>query len=368
MIHGEQRKSLLNEYTDLVKENTLHFDSMQAKLLSELEVFSAELEEKSSKKNDGNLLKSLLKRSSSNHLTKGFYIYGGVGRGKTMLMDLFYSHIKISSKKRVHFYEFMRDVHNAIRHVRKERIADPLEVVVSNIFKDLTLICFDEMQISDIADAMLVGRLFEKITARKVSFVCTSNRKPNDLYKDGLNRQLFLPFIKILEEKLNIFQLNSEKDYRRNLLVENKKFFPISEPDSADSFQALWESMTEGLISSEFEISLGTRSLLIPNFVNGIGKVKFESLCEQPFSSGDYLSIFNEVKVLFLEDIPVFSHENRDSCKRFISLVDIMYERKAQLVCLAADLPKFLDKAKKKLFEFERTVSRLEEMMSSQWP
>ncbi len=368
MKHAEQRKSLLTKYTDLVKENALQFDRKQVNLLTELEKFAIQLENQSLGKNEATLFKNIFKPSLRKYFVKGFYIHGGVGRGKTMLMDLFYNHVQIGSKKRVHFYGFMKDVHNAIRIARKERIADPLESVVSNIFKDLTLICFDEMQISDITDAMLIGRLFEKITARKVSFVCTSNRKPNDLYKDGLNRQLFLPFIKLLEEKLNIYELNSKKDYRRDLLGGEKKFFLMSEPNSANDFYALWESMTEGSISSEFEISLGTRKLLLPNFFNGIGKVKFEILCGRPFSARDYLSVFNEVKVLFLEDIPTFSNDNHDSCKRFISIVDIIYEQKVQLICLAASQPKFLDRTKKKVFEFERTVSRLEEMMSSEWP
>ena len=231
-----------------MKDEALFFDRRQADLLIELEALASELEIQSLRENQGGLFKNIFSRNFNNHLAKGFYIYGGVGRGKTMLMDLFYNHTKISSKKRVHFYEFMRDVHAAIKLARKKRIADPLEVVVSNIFTDLNLICFDEMQISDITDAMLVGRLFEKIIARKVSLVCTSNRKPNDLYKDGLNRQLFLPFIKTLEEKLNIYELNAKKDYRRDLLAGGRKFFSISEPNSVNGFHALWESMTEGSI------------------------------------------------------------------------------------------------------------------------
>ena len=151
-------------------------------------------------------------------------------------------------------------------------------------------------------------------------------------------------------------------------MAGSRKFFSISEPHSVNGFHALWESMTEGSITSEFEISLGNRALLIPSFVNGIGKIKFQCLCGQPFSAQDYLSLFNEVKLLFLEDIPAFSNENRDSCKRFISLVDIMYERKVQLICLAVSQLKYLDRTKKKVFEFERTVSRLEQMTSLKWP
>ena len=366
--HNQIKGNLVKAYANLTEMGGFHFDEMQLNLICQLDLFAHELQShvKDSKKRG--FLGKVLRKNKRQKPVRGFYIYGGVGRGKTMLMDLLYKNIKISSKKRFHFHEFMRDVHEEIRVARERKIADPIELVAGKIFENISLICFDEMQISDIADAMLVGRLFEKIVNMQISFICTSNRKPRDLYKDGLNRELFLPFIALLENNLKIFPLNADRDYRRDLLKGSEKYFVLSNPNSHDSFQKLWVSLTRGEKALPFEIKIGTRTLIIPYFINGIGRLTFKDLCEKPLSSREYLEMCNEIKVLFLEDIPIFSNENLDSSKRFVSLIDVIYENQVRFICKAEDEPNSLYKSKRGAFEFERTISRLEEMRSANWP
>ena len=359
--------SLYDIYKELTCSGGFHFDESQATLLSELEIFASKIQKRETS-NDLRFLQKIFKKRSRVEYIKGFYIHGSVGTGKTMLMDLLFENINIKAKKRVHFHEFMKEIHSEITKARKKKVEDPLELVAFEVFQGVTLICFDEMQISDIADAMLVGRLFEKIVSKKISFICTSNRPPDDLYKDGLNRELFLPFIKILKNNLRISELSSNKDYRRDLLKSSSKYFISSNRESHEKFNLIWRAMTKiGTISS-FDIKVGTRNFIVPCFINGIARMSFKDLCAEPLSNLDYLSIFNEIKVLFLENIPIFNEENRDSCKRFINLIDIIYENQVSFICKAEAFPGDLHQAKRKIFEFERTISRLEEMRSEDWP
>ena len=366
--HDQINATLVETYTDLTEMGGFHFDEMQLNLTRQLDLFANELQSYVKDSEKRGFLRKVLKKSKRQKPVMGFYIYGGVGRGKTMLMDLLFKKIKISSKKRFHFHEFMRDVHEEIRVAREKKIADPIELVAGKIFENISLICFDEMQITDIADAMLVGRLFEKIVNMQISFICTSNRKPGDLYKDGLNRELFLPFIDLLESNLKVFPLNADRDYRRDLLKGSEKYFVVSNPNSHDPFQKLWVSLTRGDKALPFEIKIGTRTLIIPYFINGIGRLSFKDLCGQPLSSREYLSMINEIKVLFLEDIPIFCTENLDSSKRFMNLIDVIYENQVRFICTAEDEPSSLYRSKRGAFEFERTISRLEEMRSANWP
>ncbi|MEO1421967.1 MAG: cell division protein ZapE [Pseudomonadota bacterium] len=294
----------------------------------------------------------------------GLYVYGGVGRGKSMLMDLFFDHAPLEAKRRVHFHAFMQEVHASIGLARKEGVEDPVEPVAARVAKQAHLLCFDEMQITDITDAMLVGRLFEKLFARGVIIVTTSNRHPDDLYKDGLNRDLFLPFIAMIKEKLDVYELASATDHRLGRLTGQRVYF--AGPGHAAEIDALWTDLAGGPGAPRILMVTG-REVTIRHFRNGIGRGSFADFCAKPLGPADYLAIAEAVNTLFVEDIPILSPAKANEAKRFVTLIDALYEARVRLIASAAAEPDALYPEGTGAFEFERTASRLHEMQSEDW-
>ncbi len=295
---------------------------------------------------------------------KGLYFWGGVGRGKTYLMDVFYHCLPFENKQRTHFHRFMRDIHR--RLTLNKGVKNPLLVVAQELANESKVICFDEFFVTDITDAMLVGRLFEALFAAGVAIVATSNRHPNDLYKDGLNRQLFLPFIALLQERMVVTELASPTDYRQNRMSGQEIYFSPLGVVATTAMDNIWLELAGGPGQS-FSLEVKSRQVQIPNLRNGIARISFYELCGQPLGAADYLALAQEVKVLMLDDIPVLSRDNSSEAKRFVTLIDAVYEAQIGFVASAAAAPEQLYLEGMGSFEFERTASRLCEMQANNW-
>lgn len=297
---------------------------------------------------------------------KGIYLWGGVGRGKSMLLDMFCEATEISQKRRVHFHAFMQEVHHGMHEARKRGVEDALAPVAEKISGELQLLAFDEMQITDITDAMIVGRLFEKLLAAGVVIVITSNRPPEDLYKDGLNRVLFLPFIAQLRERLEVRELESPTDYRQHRLTGAQVYFHPAGRAKV-MIETIWGDLTGGAAGQPLRLPVNGREVELPRYASGVGRASFWELCAKPLGPADYLAIAQAVRVLVLEDIPQLSASNYNEAKRFVTLIDALYEARVRLICSAADEPERLYLEGSGAFEFERTASRLREMQADGW-
>ncbi len=297
---------------------------------------------------------------------QGLYLWGGVGRGKSMLMDLFFQHAAIPGKRRVHFHAFMQEVQAALHEARKTGVDDAILPVAAEIARDLKLLCFDEMQVTDIADAMIVGRLFERLFESGVVVVTTSNRHPSTLYKDGLNRQLFLPFIDLLQDRLEVHELTAETDYRQDRLAGEKVWFSPADSEAKMAIDLIWGDLTGGR-EEALVLEVKGRNVTIPRFWAGQARVSFDSLCGTALGPADYLALTGAAKVLVLEDIPIMSPEKANEAKRFVTLIDTLYEAGVRLIASAAAEPEALYQKGTGAFEFERTASRLREMQGVEW-
>lgn len=310
---------------------------------------------------------------------KGLYLWGGVGRGKSMLMDAFFAHAPKTPKRRVHFHEFMQEVHAAINDWRKlsasERRAqdnhvraagdDPIAPVAKGIAQGARLLCFDEFQVSDIADAMILGRLFEQLFSRGVVVVATSNRAPDDLYSGGINRQLFEPFIAMLKDNLEIFEIPEGIDHRLAQLTAAPVYYtPLGEEADA-AMDAAWARLTGGAEPSACTITIQGRGLHVPREAGGVVRFTFEELCARPLGAADYLGLAARFHTLLLDRVPKLSPDKRNEAKRFVTLIDALYEAKTKLVMSADAAPDDLYPAGDGAFEFGRTASRLMEMRGS---
>ena len=298
---------------------------------------------------------------------KGLYIHGEVGRGKTMVMDLFHSVVDASPKHRVHFHAFMQDVHKRLHAARQSQVQDAIAPVARAIAKEARLLCLDEMQVTDIADAMIVGRLFEGLLAAGTVIVTTSNLKPDDLYRNGLNRQLFLPFIRLIGEKLDVVSLDSPTDYRLGRVKAHETFLTPISPETDQRLQDLWARLTDTEQGKPLDIDVLGRKLHVPEAAHGCARFTFADLCEKPLGPPDYLALAENFQVLFLEGIPALNPDRRNEAKRFVLLIDTLYDGKVRLVATSAQAPEAIYPAGDHAFEFGRTVSRLKEMQSASW-
>lgn len=296
---------------------------------------------------------------------RGLYLWGGVGRGKSMVMDLFVAALDVPVR-RVHFHEFMQEIQTSLHHARLNGQADAIVPIANEVAKSIRVLALDEMQIKDITDAMIVGRLFEILFNAGVTVITTSNRVPDDLYKDGLNRQLFLPFIEIIKQHLQVWEMVSDTDYRKTRLSQTATYFSPVGPDTRAIIDEMWQDLTMGQ-SASFSIWVKGRELVLPQFHNGIARVSFYDLCATALGPADYLAIAEAVRVLVLENIPALGRSNFNEAKRFVTLIDALYEAKVKLICTAAARPEMLYVEGEGSFEFERTASRLIEMQSQGW-
>lgn len=307
---------------------------------------------------------------------KGVYLWGAVGRGKTLLMDVFFENTDFGGKRRVHFHEFMAETHDRIARWRAmdagERKKssdfvngagdDPIRPAARAVARQSHLLCFDEFQVDDIADAMILGRLFEALFAEGVVVVATSNRAPDDLYKDGLNRQLFLPFIKLLRERLNIIELVAARDYRLARLEGAPVYYQPLGPGADLCMNKAWVRMINGATARPCDIPVKGRAVKVPLQARGAARFDFADLCEKPLGGADYLAIVRRFGTLFIDRIPIMGPEMRNEAKRFVTLIDAVYDSKTKLVCSADGEPQALYPAGDGAFDFARTASRLMEM------
>lgn len=356
------RETLAQTYDARVAAGELRPDPAQRAVLQRLEPVRDWLDAQAMRKRS--LLGGLFARPPEP--PKGLYLWGGVGRGKSMLMDLFTEGVERAPKRRVHFHAFMQEIHRGMHEARKQGIEDALAPVADKVIRDIRLLAFDEMQITDITDAMIVGRLFEKLFAAGIVIVTTSNRVPEDLYKDGLNRALFLPFIGMIRDRLDVVELESPTDYRQHRLEGAQVYFHPAR-GAGPAIEAIWSDLTGGAPGTALRLPVNGREVEVPRFANGVGRASFWDLCARPLGPGDFLAIAGACRVLILEDVPQLSASNYNEAKRFVTLIDALYEAKVRLVCSAADAPERLYIEGEGSFEFERTASRLREMQSAGW-
>jgi cell division protein ZapE len=310
---------------------------------------------------------------------RGAYLWGPVGRGKSVLMDLFFDIAPAEPRRRVHFHAFMGEVHRMVGEwrkgdgaVRQARFGqakgdDPIAPVADVIAAQARLLCFDELHVTDIADAMILGRLFEAVFARGVTLVSTSNRPPDDLYKDGLNRQLFMPFIDMLKGRMEVVPVLGAHDYRLARLREARSWFSPVDPDNERQFDALWRDMLGHDEEQGATLEVLGRKEHWPRAAGGRLRAHFQSLCAQALGPQDYLAIAERFHTVFVEQVPRLTPDKRDQARRLATLIDTLYEARARLVVLAAGEPAALYPAGDQAFEFQRTASRLEEMRSTAW-
>jgi cell division protein ZapE len=301
---------------------------------------------------------------------QGIYLYGGVGTGKSMLMDLFFAEAPVEAKRRVHFHAFMAEVHDRLHDWRKRTKgtqADPLPELGAVIAEEAWLLCFDEFHVVNIADAMILGRLFETLFEKGVVVVATSNWPPDDLYIGGLQRERFLPFIDLLKVRLDLLQLDSGRDYRRRNLLDVSLYHAPLGLKASQSLDRIFAELTDGACPEPDELTVKGRSLPVPLAARGVARFSFADLCAQPLAANDYLAVARHYHTLVLEGVPKLSAELRNEARRFMLLVDALYEHKVTLVIAADAPPEQIYPDGDGSFEFQRTASRLQEMRSREY-
>jgi cell division protein ZapE len=306
---------------------------------------------------------------------KGLYIWGEVGRGKTMLMDMFFAACPVQRKRRAHFHQFMLDVHerlNAYRHKVKygETIADdPVHLTADDLAEQAWVLCFDEFHVTDIADAMILGRLFTRMFERGVVVVATSNVEPDELYQDGLNRALFLPFIRLLTQRLEVLRLDARTDFRMEKLIGVKVWHVPADAAADRAIDAAWRRLTGGRDGQALDLVVKGHHLHVPRAAMGVARFGFHDLCGQPYGAIDYLRIAHEFHTVVIDHVPVMTFADRNEAKRFIALIDTFYDAGVKLIASAAAKPGALYQASEgyEVNEFKRTASRLIEMGSTEY-
>ena len=299
---------------------------------------------------------------------KGLYIWGDVGRGKTMLMDLFFEEVRIAKKRRAHFNRFMMDVHARI-HAERQRAGsgDPIPVVAHDLAQDARLLCFDEFQVTDVADAMILGRLFDRLFQEGVTIVATSNTPPDRLYEGGLNRQLFQPFIEEIKQRLDVVELNGATDYRLQRIAGLNVYMTPLGPDADAGMDAAWRRLTEGARPKPCTLTVLGRKLPVPLAARGVARFSFDALCDRPLAAGDYLAIAQEFHTVLIDHIPVMTDNMHNVARRFTLLIDTFYDEGVKLICSAAAQADQLYPSGIASEAFHRTASRLAEMQSEDY-
>jgi len=370
---SSQPASFHDHYKALVASGAIEADPAQAQAA---EAFAA-LEERLSSYKPAKKL-SLLGRlfgDKSDAPPRGLYVHGEVGRGKTMLMDLFFQHSPVTHKRRAHFHEFMAEAHEKI-YAYRQNIArgeipdgDVIELTANAIFDEAWLLCFDEFHVTDIADAMILGRLFSKLFELGTVVVATSNVAPENLYKGGLNRALFLPFIAQIEGRMDVLRLDARTDFRLEKLSGGKMWLVPADDEAGAALDGAWRKMTGSAPCKPRVISIKGRILRVPCSAHGVARFTFADLCEKPLAASDYLRLAHDYHTILIDRVPVMDHSERNAAKRFISLIDTLYDNAVKLMASAAADPVSLNLATDgvEAMEFKRTESRLIEMSSESY-
>lgn len=355
-------------YDALVVAGELRRDDEQAAAVRALDALAAALEETPKR---GSLLWRMLGKTPD--APRGLYLWGDVGRGKSMLMDLFFEHVAIRRKRRVHFHAFMLEVHARIAAEREKQVGNPIPPVAAAMVEDARLLAFDELVVNNMADAAILSRLFTELFARGVTIVSTSNRPPADLYKDGLNRELFLPFIDLIGEKMDVLALNGPTDYRLDRLGRMDTWLVPNGPAATAALSAAFFRLTdyppedrEHVPALELDVG-GGRTMHVPKALKGVAVFSFKRLCGDARGAADYLAVARRFHTVILVGIPRLGPENRNEAARFVTLIDALYEHRVKLLAAADAAPEHLYEQGDGRFEFQRTVSRLMEMRSGEY-
>jgi cell division protein ZapE len=314
----------------------------------------------------------LLRRKADPQPIRGLYVWGSVGRGKTMLMDMFFDAAPQRRKSRAHFHAFMHDVHKRIHAWRQEKKAgrvkgdDPIKPVADALASEARLLCFDEFSVTDIADAMILGRLFEALFARGVVVVATSNVEPARLYEGGLNRALFLPFIALLQERMEVVRLDARTDFRLEKIGGSPVYYTPADIAARASMDRIFRNLTGKARGEPMTLTVLGRDLCVPEVAEHVARFSFMELCGRPLGSADYIALAESFHTIFIDAIPVMPQHMRNEAKRFINLIDTLYDQHVKLVASADAAPTelYIGRDGREAFEFERTASRLIEMQS----
>jgi cell division protein ZapE len=352
-------------YEGLIAAHELRPDPAQSRAVTALDRLAADLGKRP------HLLSRFFRPGSDG--PAGVYLWGGVGRGKSMLMDLAFAHVAIEPRRRVHFHQFMLEIHERLRIIREREEGDPIEPVAQAIADEARLLCFDEMQVTNPADAMILSRLFGKLLDHGVKVVTTSNRPPRDLYKGGLNRELFIPFIELVEQRMLVVEINGPTDYRLDRLSGVEVWHVPNGAEASAALSRAFFQLTDYPVedrakvpSEDIEVG-GGRTLHVPKSLKGVAVFSFKRLCGEPRGAADYLAIARRYHTVIIVGIPVMGPERRNEAARFVTLIDALYEHKVKLLAAADAEPEWLYPAGDASFEFQRTVSRLEEMRSAEY-
>jgi cell division protein ZapE len=354
--------NIQDAYTDIVRKDGLLPDAAQQRIVDSLQKLQATLEA------DETLWQSLLAKvglGTSGQIHRGLYIYGGVGRGKTFLMDLFFANLKIEKKRRIHFHRIMREVHERLQRIGAQE--NPLDKVAADIASETRVLCFDEFYVSDIADAMILGRLLDALFARGVILVTTSNSAPAALYWDGLQRDRFMPAIALLEQHTEVIEMDAGVDYRLRLLQKAGTYLSPANDAADQKLRQFFTSASPGESGEARILDVLGREVRTRRCAKGVAWFDFTEICDGPRSQNDYIEIARWYQTVIISDVPALTRELENSARRFISMVDEFYDRRVKLI-LSADVGLHeLYQGTKLEFEFRRTESRLSEMQSAEY-
>jgi cell division protein ZapE len=358
-------------YAALIAAGKIEADPGQEVLARHLAALEGRLERHLLAQKSSSLGWLFAQRQKSREPVRGLYIYGEVGRGKTLLMDLFFETSAVKRKRRVHFHEFMADVHERVHVFRQETRngdpgPDPILRAAEAIAEEAWLLCFDEFHVTDIADAMILGRLFTRLFELGVVMVATSNLAPSELYKDGLNRALFMPFLALLQEHCEVVRLDARIDFRLEKLTGVPTWYVPDDAKAEAALDAAWQRLTGISAGAPHELVVKGHTVKVPQAAMGVARFSFADLCGQPLGAGDYLKIAHEFHTIIVDHVPVMDFDRRNEAKRFIILIDTLYDHAVKLLASAQAQPDALYGADQgfEAQEFKRTASRLIEMRS----
>ncbi len=366
--------TVTTRYDQLIANGTLSRDADQHEVAARLDELLVALKKQNGQSKSGGWRKLFGKPWRTGPKPKSLYLWGGVGRGKTMLMDLFFSVAPVEPKRRIHFHDFMQEVHGLAHDFRNDQAKglidgaqDPIAAAAEQLASEAQILCFDEFQVYDITDAMIIGRLFEALMGEGVVVVATSNTPPGELYKDGLNRNAFMPFIRFLEAEFDTIDLNGPVDYRLNRLTGEETYHCPLGPGADGRVQWLWNQLTATHKGEPAELTVKGRTVQVPQAARNVARFDFSDLCEQPLGAADFIAIADAYHTVFVEHVPVLTRDMRNEAKRFVTLIDTLYDRGVRLIVSADAPPDGLYREGRHRFEFERTASRLREMQSEDY-